>query len=105
VPTITITTQEALGAVLIPTSALTFAQAQVAKGRVSRAAAAAATQVAQSLIVNATDDGLKAGTATYVLQWQGGKLVAEPVVVGFSDGAYTVILAGLTIGQPVVLSA
>lgn len=104
-PAITITTQEAVGAVLIPTAALTYARGQVANGQVTAAAARAATQVAQSLIVQANGDSLKDGTASYALQWQGGKQVAEPVVLGISDGTYTVVLAGLTVGQPVVLSA
>nr|MBA3826003.1 efflux RND transporter periplasmic adaptor subunit [Ktedonobacterales bacterium] len=104
-PTITITTQEAIGTVLIPTAALTYARGQVASGRFSAAAAGTATQAAQSLIVNAAGDDLKNGLASYVLQWQGGKQVAVPVVLGISDGDYTVVLAGLTVGQAVVLSA
>jgi HlyD family secretion protein len=104
-PAITITTQEAIGAVLIPTAAITYARGQVASGRISVTAAGAATQVAQGLIVNAEGDSLKNGLASYVLQWQGGKQVAEPVVLGITDGTYTVVLAGLSSGQPVLMGA
>ncbi len=104
-PAITITTQEAIGAVLIPNAALTYGQAQVSAGRVARAAAATATQVAQSQIVNAAGDTLKDGIASYVLQWQGNAQVPMPLVLGISDGTYTVVLAGLQVGQPVILSA
>ena len=105
VPTISITTQEAFGAILIPIAALTFAQAEVAAGHISSAAAVAATQAAQNLIINANGDNLKDGLASFVLRWQKGKLVALSIVLGISDGTYTVVLAGLAVDQPVVVNA
>jgi multidrug resistance efflux pump len=105
VPHITITTNEAFGAILIPNAALAFARDATQNGQLAASAGQAATQQAQQLIVDATDPALKAGQAAYVAQWQHGKLVAVPVVISFSDGTDTVVLAGLKVGDPVVLSA
>jgi multidrug resistance efflux pump len=105
VPTITLTTNEAFGAILIPNAALNAAQDDVRTGKLSTAAAQTATQQAQQLIVNAADSATKEGVATYVAQWHKGALVAIPIVIGISDGTDTVVLAGLNVGDPVVLSA
>lgn len=105
VPHITITTNEAFGAILIPAAALTFAHHAAQTGQLTPSAVQAATQQAQQLIVDATDPALKAGQAAYVVQWQHGHLTAVPVVLGIADSTATVILAGLNVGDPVVLSA
>lgn len=105
VPSITLTTNEAFGAILIPNAALNAAQDDVRTGKLSTAAAQTAIQQAQQMIVDSSATVMKEGVAAYVAQWHKGTLVAVPVVIGISDGTNTVVLAGLKVGDPVVLSA
>ena len=104
VPSITITTQEAVGALLIPNAALSFAQNAIHQKLLTANSGQLALQQAQQFIVNATDDALKQGKAAFVTQWQHGKLVAVPVVIGLADATNTVVLAGLNLNDPFVLS-
>jgi HlyD family secretion protein len=104
VPNITMTTNEAFGAILVPNAALNAAQDDVRTGKLGTEAAQVATQRAQQMIVDSTASAMKEGVAAYVAQWQKGALVAVPVVIGISDGTDTVVLAGLKVGDPVVLS-
>ena len=104
VPSITITTQEAVGALLIPNVALSFAQNATQQNLLAANSGQLALQQAQQFIVNATDGALKQGKAAIVTQWQHGKLIAVPVVLGLSDGTNTVVLAGLSLNDPIVLS-
>lgn len=101
---ITITTQEAVGALLIPTAALAFAQSAIQRTLLPANSGQIALQQAQQIIVNATSSTLKQGHAAFVAQWLHGKLVAVPVVIGLSDANNTVVLSGLNLGDAVVLS-
>ncbi len=93
---ITITTQQVIGALLVPNAALTYARAAVRSGRITATQAQQAIVQAQQLITSATDSTVKQGQASYVLEQQQGKVVAVPVVIGISNGTDTVALAGLS---------
>jgi HlyD family secretion protein len=105
VPSITITTNEAVGALLIPRAAVTLAQNAVVRKLITATAAQAATQAAQQFIVNSSDPAIKGGHPGFVLEQQKGKIIAIPVVLGISDATNIVVLQGLTLGELVVTSA
>ncbi len=100
--TLSITTQQALAAILVPNTALTYARQAVTNGRLAVQATRTALAAAQQDIVNATTGPVKSGTASYVLELQKGKLVAMPVVTGITDGTDTVVLMGLNVGDTIV---
>jgi HlyD family secretion protein len=99
---VTITTQQAVGATLVPNTALSYARTAVTNGRISASAARAAILAAQQMITSAPNGSLNAGTSSFVLEEQNGKLVAVPVVTGIANSTYTVVLAGLNVGDVVV---
>jgi HlyD family secretion protein len=99
---VTITTQQAVGATLVPNTALSYARTAVTNGRISASAARAAILAAQQMITSAPNGSLNAGTSSFVLEEQNGKLVAVPVVTGIASSTYTVVLAGLNVGDTVI---
>ncbi len=105
VPSIMITTNEAIGALLVPQAAIAFAQNAVTRGQINASAARAATQAAQQFIVNSPDPTIKAGHAGFVVEDHAGTLTAVPVIFGISNGTNVVVLQGLILGETVVTSA
>jgi multidrug efflux pump subunit AcrA (membrane-fusion protein) len=99
---LTITTKQVIDALLVPNTALAYARTAVRSGRVATAQVQQALAQAQQLITNATDDAVKQGSPSYILEQQNGKVVAVPVVTGITDGANTVILSGLNENDPVL---
>lgn len=92
---VTITTKQIIDALLIPNTALSYARTAVRSGHITTAQAQQAILQAQQLMTNATDTSVKQGQASYVLEMSNGKVIAVPVVTGFTNGTDTVILAGL----------
>lgn len=99
---VTITTKQIIDALLIPNTALSYARVAVRAGHISTAQAQQAIVQAQQLITSATDDALKQGQASYVLELSNGKAIAVPVVIGFSNGTATVVLAGLNENDAII---
>ena len=105
---VTITTTQRSNALLLPKSAITYAQQHVSPtgGVISPAQLGAALQQAMQLLnqvkqsdATAAEDNL---TAAFVLERQQGKWVAKGVVLGLTDGTNYVVLAGLSEGELVV---
>jgi multidrug efflux pump subunit AcrA (membrane-fusion protein) len=99
---LTITTKQVIAAILVPTTALTYARTAVRSGRITTTATQQALAQAQQLITSATDASVKQGQASYVLEQQQGQVVAVPVVIGISNGTNTVVLTGLQVGDTVL---
>ncbi len=99
---LTITTKQVTNAILVPNTALTYARTALRAGRVTTAQTQAALQQAAQQLSASTDANVKLGTANYVLEQQSGKIVAVPVIVGFTNGTETVVLAGLDAGNTVL---
>ncbi len=98
---VTITTQEAIDAILVPNTAISYARTAIRNGLITTSAAQSALVAAQQMIVN--DDSLKSGTAGFVAELKNGKLTLIPIVTGLAGTSTTVVLAGLQSGDTVVV--
>jgi multidrug efflux pump subunit AcrA (membrane-fusion protein) len=93
--TVTITTAERIGALLIPSSALSFAATALQNGELDRTAL-------RSLIAGGTARTGASGNQGIVVELKGGKLVPVLVTTGLTNGQQTEILSGLQEGNQVV---
>lgn len=111
---VTITTQSRTNVLLIPVSAVNFAQSAQAKGLISQSQVATALTQAHQQLATLQSTGVTGGTSTnpnpltndnpnpaYVLSPSNGQLVAMPVVLGLSDGSMYEVLSGLSEGQTI----
>src|SRR5262249_45759451 len=105
---LTITTTRRSNELLIPASAISYAQQHVtpAGGVISAAQFGAALQQAMQLLNQVKQPDATAAqnhlTPGFVLERQQGKWVAKGVVLGLTDGTTYVVLAGLSEGEVVV---
>jgi HlyD family secretion protein len=101
-----IITAERDQALLVPVSAVSFAQSEADAHVVSATDVTNALHQAQSMLSQVQKTDSQAAhddlTASYVLELQGKQLVVVPVVLGLSDGTNTQVLAGLSEGTAVV---
>lgn len=95
--TISITTAERIGVVLIPNAALSFLTTAIQSGEVDRTALAAA------LPGKVQGSGTAQGSRRIVLELRNGKLVPVSITTGLTDGQYTEVLSGLHSGDRVVV--
>jgi HlyD family secretion protein len=105
---VTITTTRRSNVLLLPASAITYAQQHVTPSgeAISAAQFGAALQQATQLLTQVKQSDATAAqdhlTPGFVLERQQGKWVAKGVVLGLTDGTNYVVLAGLSEGELVV---
>ena len=105
---VTITTTRRSNVLLLPASAITYAQQHVTPtgGAISASQLGAALQQAMQLLNQVKQSDATAAqdrlTPAFVLERQQGKWVAKGVVLGLTDGTNYVVLAGLSEGERVV---
>ncbi|MEO7018602.1 MAG: efflux RND transporter periplasmic adaptor subunit [Ktedonobacteraceae bacterium] len=90
--TISITTDQRIGSLLVPSAALAFSTTAIQNGELSRSAL-------RSLVSN----GPSSGTRGIVVELKAGKLVPVLVTTGLSDGQFTEILSGLNENDQVIV--
>ncbi|HLV98845.1 MAG TPA: efflux RND transporter periplasmic adaptor subunit [Ktedonobacterales bacterium] len=90
-----ITTQERIGVTLVPNKALTFARTLLSTGQISR------SQVQALLAAAIQQAGSSAGTASFVVEMQNGKLTPRVIFTGLTNGTNTEVLSGLQSGEQV----
>ncbi len=102
-------TQQRTGVLLIPASAVNFAQSAGNPkfgGFLPHSQVAAAQKKANQLLLDLQNSGAVSPddnpTASYVLEYSNGKWTAKPVVLGLTDGQNYEVLAGLVLGEKVV---
>ncbi len=95
--TVSITTAERIGVVLIPNAALSFLTTALQSGEVDRTALAAV------LPSQVQGSGTAQGSRRIVLELRNGKLVPVSITTGLTDGQYTEVLSGLHSGDRVVV--
>jgi multidrug efflux pump subunit AcrA (membrane-fusion protein) len=93
--TVNITTAERIGALLVPSSALSFAATALQNGELDRTAL-------RSLIGGSTARPDATGNQGIVVELKAGKLVPVLVTSGLTNGQQTEILSGLQEGNQVV---
>jgi multidrug efflux pump subunit AcrA (membrane-fusion protein) len=106
----TITTLTRQNVLLIPNSAVSFAQGAVTQGLIQlnqvQSATASARQALASMIrsrgVSLWQDN---PNASYVLEQWNGQLTAVPVILGLSDGSSYEVLSGLNANDTIVVGA
>jgi multidrug efflux pump subunit AcrA (membrane-fusion protein) len=106
----TITTMTRQNVLLIPNSAVSFAQGAVTQGLIQlnqvQSAQASARQALASMIrsrgVSLWQDN---PNASYVLEQRNGQLTAVPVILGLSDGSSYEVLSGLNANDMIVVGA
>ena len=106
----TITTMTRQNVLLIPNSAVSFAQGAVTQGLIQlnqvQSAQVNARQALASLIssqgVSLWQDN---PNASYVLEQRNGQLTAVPVILGLSDGSSYEVLSGLNANDTIVVGA
>jgi RND family efflux transporter MFP subunit len=107
--TVSITTQQRIGVLLVPNQALTFTNEAVQVGAVSRQALAQAYQNAGvSLGQSGGTSGSgtsQSGSTRVVLVLRNGQLTPVIIQTGLTNGTYTEVTAGLHEGDQVVVSA
>jgi HlyD family secretion protein len=93
--TISITTQQRIGVLLIPTAALTYPGTAVQNGEISRSA----------LVTQGTGNAGSAssGSQRTVLQLKDGKLTPVTITIGLNGGSFVEVLSGLQEGDQVVI--
>lgn len=107
---LTILTAQRFAVKLIPNSAITFAQyASDPKHStiISKAAAAKALDASRQMLTQlqaANDLSQEHPSLAFVVIQVKGKFVAEPVVLGLTDGRHYEVLAGLAIGDKIATS-
>ena len=115
---VTITTQSRTNVLLIPASAVNFAQSAQAQGLISQSQVATALTQAHRQLATLQSSGVNNGTTTnpnpvtndnpnpaFVLASSNGQLVALPVVLGLSNGSVYEVLSGLSEGQTIATSS
>ncbi|MGH7868113.1 MAG: efflux RND transporter periplasmic adaptor subunit, partial [Candidatus Dormibacteraceae bacterium] len=96
--TISITTAERIGTLLVPSAALSFSTTAIQNGELSRSDL-------RSLISNgASGTSTTQGSRGIVIELKDGKLVPVLVTTGLTNGQSTEILSGLNEGDQVVVS-
>jgi multidrug efflux pump subunit AcrA (membrane-fusion protein) len=93
--TISITTQQRIGVLLIPTAALTYPGTAVQNGEISRSALA--TQGTGNA------GSASSGSQRTVLQLKDGKLTPVTITIGLNGGSFVEVLSGLQEGDQVVV--
>jgi len=93
--TINITTAERIGALLVPSAALSFAATALQNGELDRTALS-------SLVGRGTTGSTATGNQGIVVELKAGKLVPVLVTTGLTNGQQTEILSGLQEGAEVV---
>jgi RND family efflux transporter MFP subunit len=106
---VTIVKQSRSSALLLPTSAITFARsaltgsAGVSLTRTQlRDATTQARQMLATLQQQNTQLSQESPTTAFVLERTGGQWTIKPVVIGLTNGTYYEVLAGLNAGESVV---
>lgn len=95
--TVNITTAERISALLVPSSALSFAATALQNGELDRNAL-------RSLVGGGTGGSTTTGNQGIVVEFKAGKLVPVLVTTGLTNGQQTEILSGLQEGAQVVIS-
>ncbi len=96
---LSITTQQRIGVVLVPNTAISFARTLLTNGQLDR------TQV-RNLLANATQTAngqAPQGTASFVVEMKNGKLTPVLIFTGLSSGASTEVISGLADGDQVLV--
>jgi HlyD family secretion protein len=104
----TITTMTRQNVLLIPNSAVSFAQGAVTQGLIQlNQVRSAQTNARQTLAGVIRSQGVSLWqdnpNASYVLEQQNGQLVAVPVILGLSDGSSYEVLSGLNANDMIVV--
>ena len=104
----TITTMMRQNVLLIPNSAVSFAQGAVTQGLIQlNQVQSAQTSARQTLAGMIRSQGVSLWqdnpNASYVLEQQHGQLVAVPVILGLSDGSSYEVLSGLKANDMIVV--
>ena len=115
---VTITTQSRTNVLLIPVSAVNFAQSAQTQGQISQSQVATALTQAHQQLTTLQSTGVTSGTTSnpnpltndnpnpaFVLSSSNGQLVAVPVVLGLSNGSLYEVLSGLSEGQTIATSS
>jgi HlyD family secretion protein len=115
---VTITTQSRTNVLLIPVSAVNFAQSAQTQGLISQSQVATALTQAHQQLSTLQSTGVTSGTTSnpnpvtndnpnpaFVLTSSNGQLVAVPVVLGLSNGSLYEVLSGLSEGQTIATSS
>jgi multidrug efflux pump subunit AcrA (membrane-fusion protein) len=106
----TITTMTRQNVVLIPNSAVSFAQGAVTQGLIQlNQVQSAQTSARQTLAAMIRSQGVSLWqdnpNASYVLEQQNGQLTAVPVILGLNDGSSYEVLSGLNANDTIVVGA
>ena len=107
---VVITTQQRVGVLLIPVSAVSFASAAADRkhgGFLTQAQTQAALQKARNMLLDLQNSGTDYSqddpTPSFVLQYIKHQWVAQPVVLGLTDGtSYEVLATALRAGDSIV---
>jgi HlyD family secretion protein len=104
----TITTMTRQNVLLIPNSAVSFAQGAVTQGLIQlNQVQSAQTSAGQTLAGMIRSQGVSLWqenpNASYVLEQQNGQLTAVPVILGLSDGSSYEVLSGLNANDMIVV--
>jgi len=106
----TITTMTRQNVLLIPNSAVSFAQGAVTQGLIQlNQVQSAQTSARQTLAAMIRSQGVSLWqdnpNASYVLEQRNGQLVAMPVILGLSDGSSYEVLSGLSANDTIVVGS
>jgi HlyD family secretion protein len=106
----TITTMTRQNVLLIPNSAVSFAQGAVTQGLIQlNQVQSALTSAHQALASMIRSQGVSLWqdnpNASYVLEQRNGQLAAVPVILGLSDGSSYEVLRGLNANDTIVVGA
>ena len=114
---VTINTQSRTSVLLIPVSAVNFAQSAQTQGLISQSQVATALTQAHQQLATLQSTGVNSGTNTnpnpvtndnpnpaFVVTSSNGQLAAVPVVLGLSNGSMYEVLSGLSEGQTIATS-
>jgi RND family efflux transporter MFP subunit len=98
---LSITTQQRIGVLLVPNTAISFARTLLTNGQLDR------TQV-RNLLASATatqtaDRQAPQGTAGFVVEMKNGKLTPVLIFTGLTSGASTEVISGLAEGDQVLI--
>ncbi len=104
--TITITTAQRIGALLVSNSAFTFPTTALQAGVITRSALTSGSTGTRSFGTGTGTSGAQsAGSRHIVLVLRSGKLVPVLVTTGLTNGTFSEVLSGLNAGDQVVVSA
>jgi len=114
---VTINTQSRTSVLLIPVSAVNFAQSAQTQGLISQSQVATALTQAHQQLATLQSTGVNSGTNTnpnpvtndnpnpaFVVTSSNGQLAAVPIVLGLSNGSMYEVLSGLSEGQTIATS-